>query len=145
MQGTCLSFNCDVILAWSPCKGDSICTKTNEPFTQLLFSQHLKKQTYLLPQHFEFFLKLACTYNLPSHNLPQLTYHNIFHGIIKNIQLHKQLLHCYIFYLGVAMTKQMKNQSKFDNFFLLVNLNYTMNDMLQHCFKTKLGQNITFH
>ncbi len=106
---------------------------------------HLKKQTYLLPQHFEFFLKLACTYNLPSHNLPQLTYHNIFHGIIKNIQLHKQLLHCYIFYLGVAMTKQMKNQSKFDKFFLLVNLNYTMNDVLQHCFKTKLGQNITFH
>jgi hypothetical protein len=43
------------------------------------------------------------------------------------------------------MTKQMKNQSKLDKFFLLVNLNYTMNDVLQHCFNTKLGQNITFH
>jgi hypothetical protein len=42
------------------------------------------------------------------------------------------------------MIKQMKNQSKLDKFFLLVNLNYTMNDMLQHYFKTKLGQNIFF-
>jgi hypothetical protein len=38
------------------------------------------------------------------------------------------------------MTKQMKNQSKLDKFFFLVNLNYTMNDLLQYCFKTKLAK-----
>jgi len=43
------------------------------------------------------------------------------------------------------MIKQMKNQSKLDKFFLFLNINYTMNDVLRHCFKTKLGQHITFH
>jgi hypothetical protein len=34
------------------------------------------------------------------------------------------------------MIEQMKNQSKLHKFFFLVNFNYTMNDLLQHCFKT---------
>jgi hypothetical protein len=34
------------------------------------------------------------------------------------------------------MIEQMKNQSKLHEFFFLVNLNYTMNHLLQHCFKT---------
>jgi hypothetical protein len=36
----------------------------------------------------------------------------------------------------VTTIEQMKNQSKLHKFFFLVNLNYTMNHLLQHCFKT---------
>ncbi len=74
------------------------------------------------PQHFDFFLELAYTYNLP-------------HQANRNIQLDKQLLHCCIFCHGVAMIEQMKNQNKLDNFFP-INLSCIMNDLLQHCFKT---------
>ncbi len=34
------------------------------------------------------------------------------------------------------MIKQVENQNKLHNFFFLVNLNYTMNYLLQQCFKT---------
>jgi len=34
------------------------------------------------------------------------------------------------------MIEQMKNQNKLHKFIFLVNLNYTMNDLRQHCFKT---------
>jgi hypothetical protein len=56
----------------------------------------------------------------------------MFHGIVKTIQLYKQLFHCHVSCHGVAMIKQMKNQSELNNFLLLLNLIYTMNDLLQH-------------
>jgi hypothetical protein len=34
------------------------------------------------------------------------------------------------------MIEQMKNERKLHKFFFLVKLDYTMNDLLQHCFKT---------
>jgi hypothetical protein len=49
--------------------------------------------------------------------LPTCPIKPMFHKIVRNIQLHKQLLHYCIFHYGVAMTKQMKNQSKLDKFF----------------------------
>ncbi len=60
----------------------------------------------------------------------------MFHGIVKNIQLHKKILHGYIYYQGLIMTKQMKNESKLNKFYLPINVNCTMTDLLQHYCKT---------
>jgi len=68
----------------------------------------------------------------------------MFYGSVKNIQLHKQLLHCCVFYHGATMIEQMKNQSKFDNFFLLVNVHYIMCDLLHLEISRYSQQDITF-
>jgi hypothetical protein len=69
-------------------------------------------------------------YHLPTHPIRPM-----FHGNVKTIQLYKQFFHCHVSCHGVAMIKQMKNQSELNNFFLLLNLIYTMNDLLQHYFR----------
>lgn len=69
-------------------------------------------------------------YHLPTHPIRPM-----FHGIVKTIQLYKQLFHCHVSCHGVAMIKQMKNQSELNNLFLFFNLIYTINDLLQHYFK----------
>jgi hypothetical protein len=67
---------------------------------------HLGTQTSLQAQHFDFLKELAaCTYNLPSPNYP---IRPLFYKIVKNIQLHKQILHCCVFYHGVAMIEWKK-------------------------------------
>jgi len=58
------------------------------------------------------------------------------HWIVKNIQLNKQFLHYYVIYHGMAMPKQMEFFKKLHNSFHHVNLNCTMNYLLQHYFKT---------
>jgi len=60
----------------------------------------------------------------------------MFRGIVKTIQLYKQLFHCHVSCHGVAMIKQMKNQSELNYFFLFLNLIYTMIDLLQHYYKS---------
>jgi hypothetical protein len=41
-------------------------------------------------------------------HLPPKPIRLMFHGIVTNIQLHKYILHCYVFYHRVTMTKQVK-------------------------------------
>jgi hypothetical protein len=45
-------------------------------------------------------------------------------------------MHFYVIYHGTTMTKQMENQRKLHNFFLLVNLNCNMSYLPQHNFRT---------
>lgn len=71
----------------------------------------LKRQTCLQPQHFEFFQ------NLLAHticHLPTCPIKPMFHGIIMNIQLHKQFMCGCIFCHEATMIELMKNQSKLD-------------------------------
>ncbi len=69
-------------------------------------------------------------------HLPTYPITPMFHGIVKNIQLHKKKLHGYIYYHGLTMTKQMKNDSKLNKFYLPINVNCTITDLLQHYCRT---------
>jgi hypothetical protein len=65
---------------------------------------HLGTQTSLQAQHLDFFKELAhIIYHLPTYPIKPL-----FYKIVKNIQLHKQILHCCVFYRGVVMIEQKK-------------------------------------
>jgi len=71
-------------------------------------------------------LQLAHTiYHLPTYPIIPL-----FYKTVKNIQLHKEILHYCVFYHGVAMIEQNKKIK--EN--LVVNLHSTMNDLLEDNF-----------